>query len=314
MAKILNIGSINIDYVYKVSHFLRAGETLMSADRAIHMGGKGLNQSVAMRRCGLDVAHAGVIGSDGEFIYQFLCATGVKTDDLRVDRAQTTGHTVIQVTPDAENAILYFPGTNHQMTDAHAQRALDRLEEGDFVVFQNEVNDIPRWMHRAKKRNLRIIFNPSPFSSAIHEYPLDLVDVLICNETEACELLHIEPGALTPSALYQSLSVKFADKSFILTVGVDGIYWSLGASKGHLPAFKVQAVDTTGAGDTFAGYAMAALVDWFTHEDEVRLKALFTRAVMAAALSVTKEGAVVSIPTAEEVTQACVARGVSSLA
>lgn len=311
MAQILNIGSINIDYVYKVSHFLRAGETLMSSDRAIHMGGKGLNQSVAMRRCGLDVAHAGVIGNDGEFIYQFLSATGVKTDDLKVDRAQTTGHTVIQVTPDAENAILYFPGTNHQMTLEHARAALDRLHPGDFVVFQNEVNDIPRWMHRAKKRDLRIIFNPSPFSKAIHEYPLELVDVMICNETEACELLHINPGELIPSALYQSLCVKFAEKSFILTVGVDGVYWSLGKAQGHLPAFKVKAVDTTGAGDTFAGYAMAALEDWFAHEDEDRLKALFERAVMAAALSVTKEGAVVSIPTAQEVTQALVERGLA---
>ena len=113
MTRLLNIGSINIDYVYQVPHFLRAGETLEASKRAIFMGGKGLNQSIAAKRSGLEVIHLGVLGADGAFLRDFMQTEGIDVRFLQTDNTLPTGHTVIQVTPDAENAILYFAGTNH---------------------------------------------------------------------------------------------------------------------------------------------------------------------------------------------------------
>ena len=113
MKRLLNIGSINIDYVYRVPHFLRAGETLEADTRDIFMGGKGLNQTVAAARSGIEVAHAGVLGEDGRFLYDFMKSEAINVDSLRIEPNSPSGHTVIQVTPDAENAILYFAGTNH---------------------------------------------------------------------------------------------------------------------------------------------------------------------------------------------------------
>ena len=116
MPKIVNFGSLNIDYVYRVHHFLRCGETLAASDRTLHMGGKGLNQTVALNRSGQTVCHVGVLGEDGRALFEFLRNASVQTDFLQISSSGASGHTIIQVTPDGENAILYYPGTNYRLT------------------------------------------------------------------------------------------------------------------------------------------------------------------------------------------------------
>ena len=162
MKRLLNIGSINIDYVYRVPHFLRAGETLEAAHRDIFMGGKGLNQSIAAARSGLAVTHLGVIGRDGQFLSDFMKDSGIDTRFLTIDETNPTGHTVIQVTPDGENAILYFAGTNHAIDQEVILKAFKSLDEGDFVLLQNEVNNVGFALENAKKQNLHTVFNPAP--------------------------------------------------------------------------------------------------------------------------------------------------------
>lgn len=299
MTRFINIGSLNIDYVYKVSHFVRAGETLAATDRAVHMGGKGLNQTVAMSRAGLDVAHAGVLGGDGRFLYEFLAAQSVNVNHLRIDNEAASGHTFIQVTPEAENSILYYAGTNHMITEALIDEALADFGKGDVLVVQNEVNDVPAILTAAKARGLITVFNPAPFDETVCCYPFEFVDVLIVNQTEAAGIIG---KSASDTGLMTALNERFPNQVILLTLGAEGVLYRLPSEEVEaIAGFKVNAVDTTGAGDTFVGFAMKAVADYFAKRDATRFKTLLRQAVAAAALSVTHDGAVASIPTMHEV-------------
>lgn len=302
MTRLLNIGSINIDYVYQVPHFLRAGETLEAVSRAIFMGGKGLNQSVAAKRSGLDVIHLGVLGADGAFLRDFIQAEGINVRFLKTDNTLSTGHTVIQVTPDAENAILYFAGTNHAIDRELVKKALQTLSPGDFVLMQNEVNDVAFCLNEAKKLGLVTVFNPAPYSPEVLNYPLDQVDVLIVNETEARGILGADLA--DDDEILKSLRERFPHAAIFLTLGKRGMKCDLGQGLQPMSfkAFKVKAVDTTGAGDTFVGYAVRALMAYRETKDIKVFKKEIETAMLAAATSVTREGAVPSIPKIDELT------------
>lgn len=293
MSQVHAIGSLNLDYVYKVPHFLRPGETLEAAHRAVHWGGKGLNQTVAMLRSGLAVRHCGAVGADGTPLSDFLATEGADVSHLRVDEGATTGHTFIQVTPDGENAILYYPGTNHGVTEELVDDFLSTALEGDFLVLQNEVNGTERLIHEGKRRGLRVVFNPSPFSPELCALDLSGLYALVLNETEAAEWTGAE---LAPEDAAKAL----ADKGVavvILTLGAKGLVWrTKEGESGSVPAFRVEAVDTTGAGDTLAGYAVGALGAYAETGSTAALVEGLRTAAAAAALSVTKEGAVPSIP------------------
>ena len=279
MTRLLNIGSINIDYVYQVPHFLRAGETLEAADRAIFMGG-------------------------GTFLRNFMQTEGIDVSFLKTDNTLPTGHTVIQVTPDAENAILYFAGTNHAIDRELVRDVLQTLETDDFVLMQNEVNDVGFCLTEAKKQGLVTIFNPAPYSPEVLNYPLDKVDVLIVNETEARGILGADLA--DDDEILKSLRERFPHAAIFLTLGKKGMKCDL--KKGLAPmsfeAFKVKAVDTTGAGDTFVGYAVRALMAYRETKDIEVFKKEIETALLAAATSVTREGAVPSIPKINELTVA----------
>jgi ribokinase len=298
MSQVHAIGSLNLDYVYKVPHFLRPGETLEAAHRAVHWGGKGLNQTVAMLRSGLSVRHCGAVGADGTPLSDFLAAEGSDVSHLRVDERSATGHTFIQVTPDGENAILYYPGTNHGVREELVDDFLSTALEGDFLVLQNEVNGTERLIHEGKRRGLRVVFNPSPFSPELCVLDLSGLYALVLNETEAAEWTGAE---LAPEDAAKAL----ADKGVavvILTLGAKGLVWrTKEGESGSVPAFRVEAVDTTGAGDTLAGYAVGALGAYAETGKTAALVEGLRTAAAAAALSVTKEGAVPSIPKRSDV-------------
>ena len=293
---VLNIGSLNIDFVYRVPHFVRPGETLAASRRAVHAGGKGLNQSVALARAGAKVRHAGCVGADGGMLADLLRSEGVDVSMLAVHESEASGHTFIQVTADGENGILYYPGTNGRVTVESILPALDACGAEDLIMLQNELPDTAGLINAALKRRLRVVLNPSPMDADLLKAPLDRLHALIVNETEARGLLGAEAEGVEARDLMPILGRRFPNVVLTLTLGRAG---ALGREPGEaaffVPAVKVKAVDTTGAGDTFAGYVVAAL------DAGERLEPAMRRAAKASAISVTREGAAPSIPTLAEV-------------
>ena len=293
MRKALCFGSLNIDYTYRVDHFVGRGETLLSENLQVFSGGKGLNQSVALSRAGMETYHAGAIGEDGRFLLAELQAAGVDTSCVSVRDDVRTGHAIIQNTPDGDNCILLYGGANQSMTRPQVDAVLARFGRGDVLVLQNEINELAYLMERAHERGLRIALNPSPMNEKILSLPLAQVDWLILNEVEAGQILG---EAVTDGAVAaRVLAAKLPHTAIVLTMGKAGSYYDDGAQQHFQPAFPVQAVDTTAAGDTYTGYFLAGLAEGLAAGNAMAL------AAKAAAISVTRPGAAPSIPRREEV-------------
>ena len=294
--RILNFGSLNVDYVYSVDYFVRAGETLKANSREVIPGGKGLNQSVALARAGARVAHAGCIGAEGEFLREILNGNGVDTSLLRtIDGIQ--GHTVIQVDSKGENCILLYGGSNRRIEDAQIDETLAAFGEGDWLVLQNEINGLPRIVEAAHARGMRIALNPSPYEDDLREVDFGKLSWLLVNEIEACQC----SGSDQPERAWDVLHGKYPKLSVLITLGSAGSVAHRVTGDGvetvRQQAFRVDAVDTTAAGDTFTGYFIGGLTEGRPLAECMR------RASMASAISVTRMGAAVSIPGKDEVEQ-----------
>ena len=271
--KVLNFGSLNIDFVYRVREFVRPGETLSASGFAKFAGGKGLNQSIALARAGAHAVHAGAVGTDGGFLLDLLRGNGVGCTLVDVVRDTPTGHAVIQVADSGENAIVLYPGANHRITPESVTRALNAAEPGDILLLQNEISSMADIMLRAHERGLRIFFNPAPMTDAVAAYPLETVDTLIVNETEW--------AALSASRLPSSVNV-------LKTLGAKGAIYN---DRVFVPAQRVEkVVDTTAAGDTFIGYFIAGLLEGRDVEGAMK------DATLASAWCVRHSGAEPSIP------------------
>ena len=290
--KVLNFGSLNIDLVYAVDHHARTGETLTTRTFARHMGGKGLNQSVALSRAGAQVYHAGCIGEDGVFLRDYLAQNGVDTRRVRITD-EATGHAVIQVNAQGDNCILLYPGANRRQKTADVRSALEGFSAGDLLLMQNETNALAEMMQAAREKGMQIAFNPSPVDETLLELPLELVDYLILNEIEGEAL----SGESEPEKAVERLLEKYPRAHIVLTLGSKGCMYAHGEKRLQQSAFKVNAVDTTGAGDTFTGYFLASQL-----RGEDAAKSLKT-ASAASAIQVTRPGAAQAIPTLQEVIQ-----------
>lgn len=288
--KILNFGSCNSDYVYAVHHIVKPCETEHSPSLRIFPGGKGLNQSVAMARAGVPVFHAGCIGADGGLLRDTLVASGADVTFLRTVE-ERTGHALIQVDEDGENAILVYPGANAGVTDDFIDEVLGHFAAGDLLVLQNEIAGTERLIAAAGKRGMCVALNPSPCDENIARTDLSTVSCLILNEGEA-ETIFGTADADRITALIQE---KYPALRVLLTIGADGCFLLGDKETFYQPAFRVPAVDTTAAGDTFTGYFIAGLAAGLEAQENLR------RAACAAALAVSRPGASPSIPTAEEV-------------
>lgn len=291
--KILNFGSMGIDYVFTVEHFVRPGETLSTGSREIYCGGKGLNQSIALARAGASVCQAGAVGaSDGEFLLDSLRENGV--DVSRVKKLSHIGsqNALIQVNPQGQNCILLYGGADLALTENMLEEVFAGFEAGDYLVLQNEVNLVDRMIALGHEKGMKVILNPSPLNAAIGEMPLEDVDLFILNEVEGEGLC----GVADKEKMIWALQEKFPEAAIMLTLGSDGSVYLDPSCKEPIrqPAFSVQAVDTTAAGDTFTGYLVAGLAAGLTVEEAME------RASAAAAISVTRNGASPSIPTAKE--------------
>jgi len=288
--KIYNLGSLNIDYVYDVEHFVAGGETLASKDMSIFPGGKGLNQSVALARAGARVIHGAVIGNGGDFLIDVLSNSGADVNRIKKTDA-SCGHAIIQVDKNGQNCILLFAGTNHCIDEEYVERFLSDAEEDDILLLQNETNGLPFIFEIAHKKKMQIAFNPSPYHDTIKELPLEYVKWWFCNE--------IESEALFGSNCTEDIADKFIEKypnsSLILTLGGAGSIFISADARIKQPIYEVKAVDTTAAGDTFTGYFIAEITKGNTVKDALDI------ASKAAAITVSRSGASSSIPTLNEV-------------
>lgn len=283
--RVLNFGSLNIDYVYRVDSFVKPGETKAARSLSVYPGGKGLNQSLAMARAGIDVAHAGRVGKEGAFLIETLRSSGVDTSC--VETAETaTGHAIIQVDDAGSNCILLFGGANRMMETDFIDRVLSGFGRGDMLVLQNEISGMAEIMSRAKARGMTIALNPSPYEKGVESYPLGLVDIFLLNEIEAEGI----SGENDEEAAAARLGERFPSARVIITLGARG---SLCMDRGvpvRQKAYRAKAVDTTAAGDTFSGYFLAGLIEGMDTAGAMDL------AARAAALCVTRKGAADSVP------------------
>ncbi|MQY41872.1 ribokinase [Epibacterium sp. SM1969] len=284
---IWNLGSINLDIVYSMSRLPLAGETL-AADRVEQfLGGKGANMSVAAARAGATVHHIGAIGPDGENARTKLDSFGVGIDHV-VTLDRPSGHAIIAVAAeDGENQIILFAGANRAITKDQVRMAFANARETDLFITQNETNMQLEAAKVAKEKGLRVCYAAAPFDVEAVRQILPYLDFLILNEVEA-EQLEASIGKAP-----QQLGIR----DVIITLGADGARHFAGdtGEMRTVAAHKVEAVDTTGAGDTFTGYVLAGLDQGLSMADAME------QASRAGALMVMRHGTADVIPTLAEV-------------
>ena len=291
--KILNCGSLNIDRVLHVNAFVRPGETLAAESMVLLPGGKGLNQSLALARAGAEVIHYGAVGEDGIFLKDILSENSVQTSPVKVRTNHASGQAMIQVNKQGENAIVLYAGANHTLTCDEFSMALKLIQPGDYLLLQNEVNNVDKFIRMGHEYGLKIVFNPAPATPQIADYPLELTDILVVNEIEAAELAGVTAADKAPEILRR----KYPDTSLLLTLGSRGSLWlDQDGTIIHAAACSCgQVVDTTAAGDTFIGYFLAAILRNQT------VKAALTEASAASGWCVAHHGAAPSIPWRNEI-------------
>ena len=298
--KIVNLGSLNLDHVYRVDRFLVPGETKASKGLMDNAGGKGLNQSVAASRTGAVVCHAGYWGSGCELLRTSLEDAGVNLELMEERPDIPCGHTIIQVNDEGQNCILLFGGTNMCLTEEYIDRVLDRCTPEDILLLQNETNLIPYIIETAAKRGISTAMNAAPMDDGVKEYPIGKLRYLIVNEIEGAALA----GGDSFDQTMENLCVAYPGVGILLTLGGDGAWFRDGSRDIRIGCAKVSTVvDTTAAGDTFLGYFLAGMLDKLDPAQALR------RATYASALTIQKPGAADSIPSRVEV-EAVMASGV----
>jgi ribokinase len=293
MTKILNFGSLNIDYVYHVDHFVRPGETIHSRDLLLFCGGKGLNQSIALARAGAEVYHAGCVGeADGQMLIDALADANVNISNIQKTNIRS-GNAVIQVNKEGENCIILFGGANQCVTAEHAEQVIEKFDSGDIMLLQNEISNVGLLIEKASAKGMTVVLNPSPCDEKIHALPLHLVDIFLVNEIEGKDIAGI--GDADHQSVMANLRVKFPKAKIVLTLGKHGVMYFDGKSEYAHGTYNLPLVDTTAAGDTFTGYFLAGFARGETSPQMIEM------ASKAAGIAVSRAGASSSIPTISEV-------------
>lgn len=292
--KVINIGSLNIDHIYRIDRFLLPGETKSAASYTVNAGGKGLNQSIALAKAGATVYHGGVVGADGGILLDVLRDAGVHLEFLQ-QLQETCGHAIIQVDDAGQNCILLHGGTNQQLTRPYIDCLLQHCTSEDILLLQNETNFVDYIIEQAAQRNIRIAFNAAPMQAAVQQYPLDRLSWLIVNEVEGAQLV----GGNSFEETMRRLRKAYPNTAIVLTLGAAGVWYCDATQEYRLGACSIpRIVDTTAAGDTFLGYFLAGMLsNSSVHE-------ALTRATVASALAIGHPGAAISIPLASDVEHA----------
>ncbi len=291
MNRILNFGSLNVDHVYTVEHFVRPGETIDSLEMEVFPGGKGLNQSVAFARAGAEVYHAGKIGKDGGFLTQLLQSAGVDVSFVETINGYT-GKAIIQVEESTgQNSIILYGGANRQMTELYIDQVLGAFSGNEILVLQNEINLVEYILRKASKKGMLVALNPSPIGEELKHWDLHGVTWLLLNEIEGEALT----GEKEPERITDVFLKQYPQMKIVLTLGKDGALYRDKDKNFRQAIYSTQAVDTTAAGDTFTGYFLAASARGASPEEAME------EAAKASAITVSRPGAAVSIPTRQEV-------------
>lgn len=291
--KVLNFGSLNIDYVYDVENFVKKGETISSKELNVFSGGKGLNQSIAFARAGANIYHAGIIGEDGKFLIDLLREAGADVSNVLISREIRTGNAIIQRDSSGDNCIILFGGANRSIDKDYADKVISGFEKGDYIVLQNEISELAYIVERAHKQGMKIVLNPSPMDENIGKLNLELVDYFLLNETEAMKLTGSDCEDFEKQI--KELSDKFKKAGILITLGEKGSMYYDGKTLVKEAAIKTEVVDTTAAGDTFTGYFISSVIEGLGIEEALK------RATAAASISVSVMGAAPSIPHRKEV-------------
>lgn len=291
--KILNFGSLNIDNVYSMDHFVRPGETTASLKMETFCGGKGLNQSVALAKAGAPVYHAGKVGADGQMLIDILGEYGVDTSLVAMTQGHT-GHAIIQVDKKGQNCILLYGGANQEITTDYIDDVLAHFEKGDMLLLQNEINNIDYIIKKAAEKGMVLAINPSPISDELVKMDLSPITYFILNEIEGNELTQ----ETDPEKIARKMRQIYPGCVVVLTLGKQGVMYYDGTNTYTHGIYDVPVVDTTAAGDTFTGFFLSTLM-----QGEDVPKAL-EYASVASSLAVSQKGAAPSIPTMEQVKDA----------
>lgn len=289
-SKIINFGSINIDHVYRVPHLVKPGETLSSLDLVTGLGGKGANQSVAIARAGVSVAHVGRVFKGDRWAVELLASTGVDTDNIALIEG-ASGHAIIQVDDQGENAIVLHGGANQSFSIADIESALNRNQQARYLLMQNETNLLAEAFELAQAKGIKIVLNPAPMTDNIKDLPLAKLDTLIVNRGEAEALC----GAADIDQMTQQMAALAPQTRVVVTLGGDGAMLLANGEVTHINSPSVDVVDTTGAGDTFVGYFLAGVAEGMNDHDALQ------RACLAGSIAVTRQGAITAIPDRSEV-------------
>ena len=289
-SKIINFGSINIDHVYRVPHLVKPGETLSSLDLVTGLGGKGANQSVAIARAGVSVAHVGRVFKGDRWAVELLASTGVDTDNIALIEG-ASGHAIIQVDDQGENAIVLHGGANQSFSIADIESALNHNQQARYLLMQNETNLLAEAFELAQAKGIKIVLNPAPMTDNIKDLPLAKLDTLIVNQGEAEALC----GAADIDQMTQQMAALAPQTRVVVTLGGDGAMLLANGEVTHINSPSVDVVDTTGAGDTFVGYFLAGVAEGMNDHDALQ------RACLAGSIAVTRQGAITAIPDRSEV-------------
>lgn len=283
---IFNLGSINIDKIYGVPRFPSPGETLAATSLTSNLGGKGANISAAASRAGGDVKHIGAVGNDddGAWATARLGASGVDVRHVSSVSAET-GHAIIAVDAGGENAIILRAGANALVSEKVVVDALREAGEGDWFVAQNETNFVGEAVRMARANRMTVGYVAAPFEAEAVEKIIGELDFLILNQVEARQL----------EAATGKGAGELGVEDVIVTRGGEGADWYGRGGKQRFQGLQVEAVDSTGGGDTFTGYVLAGLDGGMAMEDAIAL------AMKAAALMVTRHGTGDVIPNLDEV-------------
>lgn len=298
--QIVVVGSSNTDLVVRVPELPRTGETLLGLDFQIHAGGKGANQAVAARRLGATVTLIANIGVDsfGEASIERFRAEGIRVGAIARDTEAASGVAMIWVSETGQNSIVVALGSNARLTPQHVEDASGVFQNADVLLTQLEtpLPTVAFALRTARSIGVRTILNPAPATVLGPELLAD-VDWITPNETEAARISGIEVQNASDAEHAANALRRMGARNVVVTMGEAGALLMTDDESLHVPARRVQAVDTVAAGDAFNGAFAVALARNATPREAVEF------ACAAASLSVTRRGAQPALPTADEVTK-----------
>ncbi|WP_129044571.1 ribokinase [Companilactobacillus metriopterae] len=296
MKKIVVLGSTNVDTILNIERLPLPGETMAMTDRSVAGGGKGANQAIAAVRAGAEASFISKVGGDhaADFMFETFKKDGLNMEHVIVDENVGTGKAYILLDENGQNSILVYGGANQAITPAEIDDTKDFIAEADCIIAQFEVplETITEAFKIAKDNGVVTILNPAPAKKEIPAELIALSDVIAPNETEAEIITGVKVEDEASMQKAADALHEMGVGTVVITVGDKGSFYSFKDGKsGFVDAFKVKAVDTTAAGDTFIGYLSANL-----EKDMSNIEEAMKIASKASSITVQEQGAQNSIP------------------